>query len=434
MHRVVWHGVKLHDRVQYSVNACALQCDARRLIQVKRWGWLAVMGMAFAVGGANAQTSAHTNPLNLDPLVRQGYERFYNMDFDGAIKIFNQVAQQHPQDPMAWDYILMATIFHELYHQDLLDTTYYAHDSFLSNKRDVPVPEATRRQIEDLTNKVVAMCDANIAANPNDKNSYFARGYAKGMHAVFIILAEHSFSLAARQGYASRNDSEQALKLDPQYADAKMAMGLQLYAVASLPRWVRIIVGVMGVGGNKEQGLADLREAAAHGVVTSVESKTALSLFLRHDARYPEALQVQHGLADQYPHDFLFRLEVANLLKDEGHGLEAIAEYKKVLTDAAKPGYFADARLQLAFFGLGDTERGYNQIQDAANSFLQAAEQPNCSDWLRKRAQLNAGEMFDLLHDRAQAMKLYQMAAAPGGDQTQADAARRYLKTPFAGK
>lgn len=401
---------------------------------MKRWGWLAVMGMAFAVGGANAQTSAHTNPLNLDPLVRQGYERFYNMDFDGAIKIFNQVAQQHPQDPMAWDYILMATIFHELYHQDLLDTTYYAHDSFLSNKRDVPVPEATRRQIEDLTNKVVAMCDANIAANPNDKNSYFARGYAKGMHAVFIILAEHSFSLAARQGYASRNDSEQALKLDPQYADAKMAMGLQLYAVASLPRWVRIIVGVMGVGGNKEQGLADLREAAAHGVVTSVESKTALSLFLRHDARYPEALQVQHGLADQYPHDFLFRLEVANLLKDEGHGLEAIAEYKKVLTDAAKPGYFADARLQLAFFGLGDTERGYNQIQDAANSFLQAAEQPNCSDWLRKRAQLNAGEMFDLLHDRAQAMKLYQMAAAPGGDQTQADAARRYLKTPFAGK
>jgi tetratricopeptide (TPR) repeat protein len=224
------------------------------------------------------------------------------------------------------------------------------------------------------------------------------------------------------------------LKLDPQYADAKMAMGLQLYAVASLPRWVRIVVGVMGVGGNKEQGLADLREAAAHGVVTSVESKTALSLFLRHDARYPEALQVQRGLADQYPHDFLFRLEVANLLKDEGQGLEAIAEYKKVLADAAKPGYFADPRLQLAWFGLGETERGYNQIQDAANSFLQAAEQPNCSDWLRKRARLNAGEMFDLLKDRAQAVRMYQMAASPGGDQTQADAARRYLKTPFAGK
>jgi len=405
-----------------------------RLRPVKRWGWLAVVGMALAVGSAVAQAVAHTDPLNLDPQVRQAYERFYYLDFDGALKIFNQVVQQHPQDPMAWDYILMTTVFRELYHQDLLDTTYYAHDSFLSNKRDVPVTEGVHRQIEDLTAKVIAMCDANIAANPNDKNAYFARGYAKGMHAAFITLAEHSFSAAARQGYGARNDSEQVLKLDPQYADAKMAVGLQLFAVASLPRWVRIIVGVMGVGGNKEQGLADLREAAAHGVVTSVESKTALSLFLRHDGRYPEALQVERGLAEQYPHDYLFRLEVANLLKDEGHGLEAIAEYKKVLADAAKPGYFVDPRLQLAWFGLGDTERGYNQIQDAANSFLQAAEQPNCSDWLRKRAQLNAGEMFDLLHDRAQAVKLYQMAAAPGGDQTQADAARRYMKTPFIGK
>jgi tetratricopeptide (TPR) repeat protein len=401
---------------------------------VKRWSWLAVVLMALAAGSAGAQAASHTNPLNLDPLVRQGYEHFYNLDFDGALKSFSQVAQQHPQEPMAWNYILLVTIFRELYHQDLLDTTYYAHDSFLSNKRDVPVSGATRRQIEDLTNKIVAMCDANIDANSNDKNSYFARSYAKGMHAAFITLAEHSFSSAAKQGYAARNDSEQVLKLDPQYADAKMAVGLQLFAVASLPRWVRIIVGVMGVGGNKEQGLADLREAAAHGVVTSVESKTALSLFLRHDGRYPEALQVQRGLAEQYPHDFLFRLEVANLLKDEGHGLEAIAEYKKVLADASKPGYFADPRLQLALFGMGDTQRGYNQIQDAANSFLQAAEQPNCSDWLRKRAQLNAGEMYDLLHDRPQAVRLYQMAAAPGGDQTQAEAARRYMKTPFAGK
>ena len=401
---------------------------------MKRWGWLAVAWMALAAGSAGAQAAAHTDPLNLDPQVRQGYERFYSLDFDGALKAFNQVAQQHPQDPMAWDYILMATIFRELYHQDLLDTTYYAHDSFLSNKRDVPVPEGIHRQIEDLTSKVIAMCDANLATNPNDKNSYFARGYAKGMHAAFITLAEHSFSAAARQGYAARNDSEQVLKLDPQYADAKMAVGLQRFAVASLPRWVRIIVGVMGVGGNKEQGLADLREAAAHGVVTSVESKTALSLFLRHDGRYPEALQVERGLAEQYPHDYLFRLEVANLLKDEGHGLEAIAEYKKVLADAGKPGYFVDPRLQLAWFGLGDTERGYNQIQDAADSFLQAAEQPNCSDWLRKRAQLNAGEMYDLLHDRTQAVRLYEKAAGAGGDQTQAEAARRYMKTPFVGK
>jgi hypothetical protein len=254
------------------------------------------------------------------------------------------------------------------------------------------------------------------------------------MHAAFITLADHSYVAAARQGFASRGDSEQTLKIDPDYADAKMAIGIQQFAVASLPRLLRIMVGIAGVGGNKEKGIELLHESAAHGIVTPIESRTALSLFLRHDARYPEALAVQHGLAQQYPHDFLFRLEEANLTKDEGNGPAAIALYQTVLADARKPGYFIQPRLHMAYFGLADTQRGQNQIADAAQSYLEAAAQPTCSDWIRRRAQLNAGRMFDLLHNRNEAIKQYQEASAGGGDQSQADAARRYLKTPYTGK
>ncbi len=395
---------------------------------------LLLAATALAAGPPINPAAQHSDPLNFDPVVRDGFEHHYILDFDGAVSRFESVLKAHPQDPMAYGYVLMATVFRELYHQDLLDTTYYAHDSFLTSRRDVPVPAATRQRIEYLTNTAIRLADDQIKANPADKNAYFARGYARGMHAVFITLVDHSFVAAARQGYASRNDSEQVLKLDPQYADAKMAVGIQQFAVASLPGWVRVLVGIMGVGGSKEKGLAMLRDAAAHGVITSVESRTVISLFLRHDGRYPEALVVQHGLAAQYPHDFLFRLEEANLTKDEGNGPAAIAVYREVLADAAKPGYFIDPRLQLALFGLADTQRGQNDVTDAAENYLKAAEQPNCSDWLRKRAQLNAGEMFDLLHQRQKAVRLYQMASAGGGDQSQAEMARRLLITPYGGK
>jgi tetratricopeptide (TPR) repeat protein len=382
---------------------------------------------------AAAQANLHTAPLNLDPEVRQGFADFYNIDFDDALAVFHHVAQEHPNDPMAWDYLLLTTIFRELYVQDLLDTTYYAHDNFLTTKREVDVSPQVRNEIETLTNRVLSMTDAEIRANPNNKDAYFERGYAKGIHAAFITLADHSFAAAARQGYSSRNDSEAALKLDPQYADAEMAVGIQQFAVASLPGWVRMIVGIMGVGGNKERGLKMLRESAAHGVVTSVESRTALSLFLRHDGRYPEALAVQRGLAKEYPHDFLFRLEVANLLKDEGQGLAAIAEYKQVVADAQKPGYFYGPRKQLAWFGMADTMRGYNDINGAAFGYSQVVEEPNCSDWLRKRAELAAGEMQDLLHNRPAAVAMYRRVLTPG-DQSQAEAARRNLQTPYVGK
>jgi tetratricopeptide (TPR) repeat protein len=406
-------------------------------MRVRSWLVGVGLGAALSAGVALAQPDAasqHTVPLNLDPEVRQGFDRFYVMDFDGAYRIFTHVQQAHANDPMTYNYLLFTVIFRELYHQDLLDTTYYAHNSFLATKRDVQVPAANRQQIEDLTNKVVGMTDAAIKANSNDKNALFERSYAKGMHGAFVVLVDHAFAMGARQGYAARNDSEQIIKLDPQYGDAYMAVGIQQFAVASLPGFVRMLVGIMGVGGNRQKGLEMLRFAAAHGVVTSVESRTALSLFLRHDGRYAEALTVQQQLAKEFPHDYLFRLEVANLTKDEGHGLDAIAAYKAVIADALKPGYFTDARLQMAYFGMADTQRGYNLIKDAATNYTLAAQQPNCSDWLRKRAWLNAGEMEDVQGNRQQAISDYQQVLKPGGDQTQASAARDHIEKAFKGK
>src|SRR5216684_2167342 len=170
--------------------------------------------LAFALAApSHAQPfdpAAHTDPINLTPLVREAHEHFYNLDYDGALSRFETVQRENPRNPMAANYVLMVLIFRELYHQDLLDTTYYAHDSFLTSKRNVPVPPAVRARIESLTNSAIALADQQIKANPNDANAWFARGYARGMHAAFITLAEHSYVAAARQGLAARNDSEQA--------------------------------------------------------------------------------------------------------------------------------------------------------------------------------------------------------------------------------
>ena len=381
-----------------------------------------------------AAYAQHTDPLNFDPKVREAYTLFYNLDYDRSLALFDQVLQQHPSDPLAYAEDMMVVIFRELYHQDLLDTTYYAHDSFLTNQRKVDIPQSTRDRIEYLLDKTETLAEQQIKSNPNDANAYFARGYARGLHGAFVTLAYHAYFAAARQGLASRADSEAALKIDPDYYDADMAIGIQQFAVASLPRLVRMAVGIAGVGGNKQKGLDLLKLSAEKGTVTPVESRTTLSLFLRHDGRYPEALAVQRGLATQFPHDYLFRLEEANLAKDAGNGPLAIATYKNVLTDARKPGFFVDPRLQLALFGLADTERGQNLLHDAAQHYLEAANQPNCSDWLRKRAELNAGEMLDLLHDRQAATAQYNRVLAPGSDQSQASAAHKYLDSPYTGK
>lgn len=387
-----------------------------------------------AEGPAAASTAAlHTYPLNLDPAVREAFQHFYNLDYDGSLSRFEAVLAKHPQDPMAVDYVLVATLFRELYHLDLLDTTLYAHEGFLTSKRLVKEDPLVRARIMSLIDDAISLSNQRLKANSNDKDALFTRGYARSMNATYIGLVDHSFVTGLHKALQARSDHERVLELDPLYTDAKMVVGIHLFAVASLPGPLRFMAGIAGLGGSKTRGLQDLEDAAANGTITRVESKTVLSLFLRHDARYEEALVWARALTAEYPHDYLFRLEEANLTKDSGQGVKAIALYRGVLRDAKRKGYFFGPRLQLAWFGLADTLRGQNDLQGAAEGFLQAAAQPDCSDWLRRRSELNAGEVFDLMHQRTQAVEQYALAVGGGGDLTQADAARRYLKTPYAG-
>src|SRR5579863_737641 len=102
----------------------------KALLKSKTLSWIVLLGVA---RGAWA-SPAHTNPLNFDPLVKQAYARFYLLDFPGAVEPLERFHAEHPGDPQPTALLLDALLFQELYRLDLLDTTFYANDGFLSGK------------------------------------------------------------------------------------------------------------------------------------------------------------------------------------------------------------------------------------------------------------------------------------------------------------
>jgi tetratricopeptide (TPR) repeat protein len=242
---------------------------------------------------------------------------------------------------------------------------------------------------------------------------------------------QRSFVSALHVALQARSDNEKALKLDPRYIDAKLVVGVHQYVTGSLPFGIKILAGAAGITGSKSKGIEDLRDAGAHGVISSVEARTALGLFLRREARYDEAIAVTRSLTEQYPRDFLFRLELANLTKDAGEGQAAIMQYQQLIEQAKKPGYFPSAHLELAWFGLADTLQGQKNYAEAAAAYNQATTQPTISVDLKSRCDLNSGKMYDLLNERDMALKQYEAVLRQDGDSAQAESARKYLKSPF---
>jgi hypothetical protein len=388
--------------------------------------WLAAQAAGFAAG-------AHSNPLNFDPMVREAYEHFYNLDYPGAVDRFERFHAAHPGDPQGTVLLLNAVLFQELYRQDLLDTTFYANDGFLTGRHATEENPRTRDRILALADEAIHEADWRIGRNPNDVDALYARGWARSLKCTYLAMVERAFGSAFHQAIEAKNDDQRVLQLDPEYVDAKLVVGVYEYVVGALPIPFKILIGFVGMTGSKAKGLAMLHDAAEHGVITRVESKTVIAFFLRREARYEEAVQIVRGMKEKYPHDFLFGLEEANLRKDAGEGMPAVRAYEELVANGARPGYYFEARLELAYFGLGDAQRGQRHYPEAALAYEKAAFSQGVGPELKIRSLLAAGECHDVLGERPLALRDYQMAIDAGPNTSRADAARKHLRSPYQG-
>lgn len=394
-----------------------------------RWMiWVVAMiglrGVAWAAGG-------DTNPMNYDPQVKDAFAHFYNLDFPAAIPRFERIRSEHPGDPQATAYLLECVLFQELYRQDLLDTTFYANDGFLTGRHATRNDPEARKQILGLADEAIHEADARLSKNPNDVNALFARGWVRAQQTAYMAMVDRDFRGGFRLATKARDDEERVLQLDPNYVDAKLVPGVYQYVVGALPWPFKLLIGFAGITGSKTTGLAMLKDAGERGVNTSVEARTVTALFLRRESKYQEAIEVVRKLESEYPRDFLFHLEEANLRKDAGEGMAAVTAYREVLAEAAKPGYFADPQLELADFGMGEALRGQRHYPEAADAYERAASAKDVGPELKIRSLLAAGECRDMLNQRDAAVRDYQAAIDAGPNTSRADTARKRLRTPY---
>jgi hypothetical protein len=375
----------------------------------------------------------HTYWLNRTPEVREAYQHFYDLDYTGAVERFEHIRKEHPKDPVADCYLLNAVVFQELFRQDLLDTTFYANDGFLTGKHPTPESLTVRDRIFGLADGIIGEANARLKRNSNDEDALFARGWARSLKATYIAMVERSFGTAFHLALQAHGDHARLLDMDPQYVDAKLVVGVYQYTIGALPLGFKIMFGFAGMFGSKSKGLELLRDDAARGVLTSTEARTVIALFERRESKYLDAIQVVRALKQQYPHGFLFALEEANLLKDSGQGPAAITAYRALLADVARPGFFPQSHDDLAWFGLADTLRGQTIYADAAQAFERAAGAPTVGAELKRRSYLAAGQCWDIVGHRKEAIADYNLILK-SGESTAADQARRFLHSPYHGR
>jgi tetratricopeptide (TPR) repeat protein len=405
-----------------------LGCQVRRLLfaGVCLAAWAPACGAAPA-GPASASAAVSYRPN--DPLNVTAFDHFYNLDYERAVQEFEQVLRRHPDDPFAVNHLCTAVLIRELYRMGAMNTGEYANDSFIGQAHRPADPKA-KEQIKGLLQRAADLEEKQLKNNPDDVEMLYARGSTRAQFSIYTGLVERAWFSALRNAVGARHDHERVLELNPNYVDAKLVVGTHNYVMGSLPWGVKVAVAMVGLSGSKDKGLQYLRDVANANCESRVDAEVILSLFLRREHRFSEALPIMAGLAPLYPHNMLFALEEGNLLRAVGRNQEAAAVYRRIW-QTGREGHYAGLHYEMAALALGDLLRSEKDYSGAAAAYELVSQVAQPDPEMQQKGNLGAGEMYDLLQKRDLAMRKYQAVVASDGNTSLGATARERMKEPY---
>ena len=395
-------------------------------------------------------TTSAQQPWLTDPererfetLRRSGLDALYNIDYDKAERDFKEIVRLLPNHPGGYQLLAARLWIKTLYESRRLQTSLYSSESFYSNGDDKVDPKIVT-EFRNLTREARRLAEAKLKQDPKNVEALDFLANTEGLKASFEEAVERRHFAALRDGNDAVNHHRQVLKLDPNYIDAQITIGLYEYVVGSLPLPVKILAGATGYRGSKKRGLAMLEQVAKEGRWAQDDAKSVLILLYRREKRYEDVLKLTRELSAKYPRNYLLRLETADALvslagvkrkqKDVAGAVEAekeaFATFNELLRDRNVRDTAARA-LDLIHFKYGEVLLAAGHHDRAAKEFLAATKVDRAEAGLVTMAHLYAARAYDVGGKRDEALAQYKAVLARPNVYDAHDEAKRGLQKAY---
>jgi tetratricopeptide (TPR) repeat protein len=378
-----------------------------------------------------------------DELRAAGFEALYNLDYEMARKDFKELARLFPDHP-AGPQFLAATLWTQTLNESRrLQSSLYNTESFYAQKEDKPDPRMVE-EFRELTRTAIELAKTRLRRDPKDVEALYFLGATEGLKAAFATAVQRSFMSALGDGSSSVDRHRDVIKLDPNFHDAELTIGLYDYVVGSLPAPVKLLASIIGTHGSKKRGLLTLQRVASEGRWARDDAKSLLIVLLKREKRYEDALAISRELGQKYPRNYLYKLETADALvsiaarqKDAGQTAEAEKNEREILSiydSLLREKNTGGRTLDLIHFRYGEALLEAGHTETAAQEFLAAANSAGAEGGLVTMAHLQAAHAFDLAGKRNDALAQYRIVLMRPDVMDSHDDAKQGLKEPYKPK
>lgn len=421
------------------------------VVKLARHLSVALLILVAAMPAASAQTAqvpaAEDAPAAFDQkrfeaLRTEGFEALYSLEYEKARLRFKEIARLFPEHPAGPQFLAASLWLKTLNESRRLQASLYNTEGFYKEKDDKPDAKMVA-EFRELTRQAKALSEARLKRDPKDIEALYYLGATEGLKAAFGAMVERSWYSSLRNGGDAVDRHRAVVKLDPNYHDARITIGMYDYVTGSLPLPFKLAAAIGGVRGSKKKGLASIEQAAREARWAQDDAKVLLIALYKREKRYLDAYGVANELGAKYPRNYLFKMEAADALvthaaevratdpaaakKSEG---EAFAIFESLVRGAEAKGG-PRAPLDLVQYTYGEALLVAGEADRAAKAFLSSSAAPNAEASMVTRSKLRAAQALDVAGKREEALTQYKAVLARPNLYDSHEDAKRGLKEPY---
>lgn len=302
---------------------------------------------------------------------------------------------------------------------------YFLKASLLLSIYQVDKNQAVFDSLKVYADKTIDISKKLLDAQPDNKFLHFYLGGIYGNMGL-QYLRQGSYWSAYRNGSKGKGHLEKALKIDPDFADAELGIGIFKYYADVLPRYMKPFLFLVRLNGNREEGLSKIKHAAEKSALSRIEANFFYAKILQEYEGDPAgALEVGNQLHDQFPDNMFYHYSLGQFLYENG----ILPESRELFEQLKKRPHRYYNRSVGYYYGIilhfmGDYENSTTQLKSILRLYPN-----NYKDRLRD-IYFRIGLNYEYREERENALLYYVQAKNIGSD-IHKEELKQLLKAPL---
>lgn len=244
-----------------------------------------------------------------------GWLQMYDLRFDEAHHTFDVWKKANPADALGPASDAAAYLFSELARLGALESEFFTDDKVFEKRPKLhPDPEQKQLFTKEI-DQAEQLADAALDKSATDLNAMFAKSLTLGLRADDAGLVEKQTLAALNYTKEGRTWADRLIQANPRAADAYLGPGVENYLLSLKPAPLRALLRMTGSNVDRQKGIEQLRETAAHGYFLEPFAKLLLAVADIRDKNLARAHQILGELHRRFPDNVLYTREMTRLEK-----------------------------------------------------------------------------------------------------------------------